>query len=772
MTSTGFAHRIPKKHAALGSFALVGVAMLSAISAATAHGGTLPYHFDSLVFSADHIVEGAVVWPGPSAERCVRITFVHAGTLQVGQTIRPENLFSRRKPGTDIWGKHATPLQRGDRVILFLTAQASGLVCLDSGTFLAVRGRVFPFGKEWPMGTLTRMPERLRHDSPTISEFRRAVASELSHSAALHALLDLPAKPANAAGLLSLLASRAMPHHFFEEDRDALAEAAVDRLIELGDFGVAGQAAIADPAYRWRFGDVFSTRRARDYLIRRIADRFVPLVQRTELVPLLGGKAGFRRIYFDNNSAAPPLPEGAPGREPDDFVGWVRLAGVTAQENEALAGAVLQQMEQPLFWAAHDPLGAPQARDAAENARRELRNLYLNKTTPDSVKHWVECATAEIGKDAYDSLGSSSGPMLMLAEPPDPARFYVPNAATLLVNYDYRAVGDGGSGSRPTLPTITSVFLVLDPIGGGQTFVLPSAIVPSAIFSTEGHGADATPLPPAFPAGKYHVHYRLMDGDAVVSDGHGFDTLAPQPGIRVIRAFRPSAYQRFSDSWRHSWTVALAAVGALVLVLLVGRRLVRTRRRIVWFRAGRCRACGYDLRASIGRCPECGTASLSSLPTQVLRRRLICGLGAACCTIGALLVILAVRSHIIGDVVTRTDGFRADAAYTSRGVLAVQWLTIGSDDGWLYQRSDPADLPTTAADAGPPADWRALGIEYSGDGNMLIVPLWMPALLLALVGVTIWRARHPFLVPTPNPASKSTTGAAATSGAQSGSDPV
>lgn len=57
-----------------------------------------------------------------------------------------------------------------------------------------------------------------------------------------------------------------------------------------------------------------------------------------------------------------------------------------------------------------------------------------------------------------------------------------------------------------------------------------------------------------------------------------------------------------------AWIVPYWAV-VLVLSVAPARltfRLVRERRRR---RAGRCTACGYDLRASAGRCPECGTVA-------------------------------------------------------------------------------------------------------------------------------------------------------------------
>ena len=57
------------------------------------------------------------------------------------------------------------------------------------------------------------------------------------------------------------------------------------------------------------------------------------------------------------------------------------------------------------------------------------------------------------------------------------------------------------------------------------------------------------------------------------------------------------------------WAGRIVSVPFWFLLLLAGAGLALWRRK--HFRAGLCAACGYDLRATPDRCPECGASALS-----------------------------------------------------------------------------------------------------------------------------------------------------------------
>jgi hypothetical protein len=78
---------------------------------------------------------------------------------------------------------------------------------------------------------------------------------------------------------------------------------------------------------------------------------------------------------------------------------------------------------------------------------------------------------------------------------------------------------------------------------------------------------------------------------------------------------RPAATQRVWIVHLPDWAIALVSA---VLPALYVRGFYRRRRSR---REGRCRRCGYDLRASPDRCPECGAAVVRAGPMDAARER-------------------------------------------------------------------------------------------------------------------------------------------------------
>ncbi len=78
-------------------------------------------------------------------------------------------------------------------------------------------------------------------------------------------------------------------------------------------------------------------------------------------------------------------------------------------------------------------------------------------------------------------------------------------------------------------------------------------------------------------------------------------------GFMYLRADAPYGLPRVQWHFAFPHWAGVVVFGLLPMICLA--RVVRNlRRRRVWKKAGHlCMSCGYDLRASPGRCPECGT---------------------------------------------------------------------------------------------------------------------------------------------------------------------
>ncbi len=84
---------------------------------------------------------------------------------------------------------------------------------------------------------------------------------------------------------------------------------------------------------------------------------------------------------------------------------------------------------------------------------------------------------------------------------------------------------------------------------------------------------------------------------------------------RMPRHYLGFAYDRVIATGSPPYTFLQAPYWSLMLVffILPARRVARYGQRLLWRQRGLCFRCGYDLRATPNRCPECGWARVTKL---------------------------------------------------------------------------------------------------------------------------------------------------------------
>ena len=135
--------------------------------------------------------------------------------------------------------------------------------------------------------------------------------------------------------------------------------------------------------------------------------------------------------------------------------------------------------------------------------------------------------------------------------------------------------------------------------------------------SLECFRADLPNFPRQTPARSGYLRLvshspRAQSGDPGVrhqAGAFGFSWYLSDGGMVVRRTGMGQTIRTFFNQQRDGsvphW-FAMLVFGALPASWLSGWR--RQRRRRQWIETNRCSRCGYDLRATTDRCPECGTA--------------------------------------------------------------------------------------------------------------------------------------------------------------------
>jgi len=191
-------------------------------------------------------------------------------------------------------------------------------------------------------------------------------------------------------------------------------------------------------------------------------------------------------------------------------------------------------------------------------------------------------------------------------------------------------------------------------------------------------------------------------------------------GFIAIRGPALGGARTSSGSWLAVPFWFLAAPFAVAPIVWLGRRTVRWRRELRRGRAGLCPKCGYDMRGTLDRCPECGPAPVPRIAKPRFTRLVLRDAAIAIPLALATAFVLArwptspsspwvadgaqlsrpIAARVSTNPLSRTPPKRTDASTSA---------TVGSASAHVAPR--PAAVYRPADGPGVPDDMRAAAVR-------------------------------------------------------------
>ena len=661
------------------------------------------YDLDSLAFRSDDVVEGRI------AGQKLRVTAVYAGDLRAGQVVDVDYFYSYV---TATRSSIAAQINTDDRLFLFLS-KGYNLWPQDSGVAIIRRGRVYRFlqprrGSAF-LAQLQESPDS--DDVTSVTQFRAMIQASVLRAARWKTKFAQATARSDVPWLLALLNERALSRRNSKRDlRDAIDDEIADRLVALGDQRAVEEALVMSSTGAYTLARSLSTPQGFDYTYHRLIQPGLPLANRLALLKGFEFSPGATRPATD--------PEFGPVNY---YPRLIELINANAS-NESVETTLLEDIGGTAWVATTGGQSPPELQLVA----KALQDLYRRPDLSDSLRYSIEAALSNFGQAQLAQIGTKCGPIPSRAIDVDLNANPALSPATIVFGYQF-VIPDW-------LNQIPTLDVVIESVPSRQQIVLPSTTVLRRT-GLSNRGTEFVPLPQGLTPGQYRLFYRFLNGAQIVGESHYLETTLPQPIVvsnPVVSKSSTSALTSLSLFLQKVFvpTAILAAFSLTVyLVLTIRRRRKR-------FRDGICICCGYDLRASTVRCPECEAPLPQRLDSSWWTRPVLRILAVVATTIQITTPILWVRSYFACDCISLVSSPLRGSIYSTRGKLVIEkGGTVGSDL-IAYEHGRPADYPRSADEAGASRGFHCAGFELSPDANLVVLPCWL--VILSSGVVLIW----------------------------------